>query len=101
MRHLLHASYQKKIKSEPWVSPVLLQTTASAEIISDTQAVRILLSTSPSNQTIVLFLQKKAGKITEINHIDKPDKLHLAGRVNRELGHAVWSEAERRTEPSG
>lgn len=50
---------------------------------------------------IKLFLQEKAGKITEINHIDKPDKLHLAGRVNRVLGHAVWSEAERRTEPSG
>lgn len=47
------------------------------------------------------FLYKKAGKITEINHIDKPDKLHLAGRVNRVPGHAVWSEAERRVEQRG
>lgn len=29
------------------------------------------------------FYRRKLVKITEINHIDKPDKLHLAGRVNR------------------
>lgn len=34
-------------------------------------------------------------KSQKINHIDKPDKLHLAGRVNRELGHAERSEAQR------
>lgn len=48
----------------------------------------------PGQMTLSSFIQE-SWQNCRINHIDKPDKLHLAGRVNRDLGRAVWSGAER------
>lgn len=72
----------------------------SSNINIDTQSLGFSFSLLKLNCQLFFFTPetRKAGKITEINHIDKPDKLHLAGRVNRAAGHAVRSEAERRAE---
>lgn len=79
-------------------SPRTHRRTTIIQNTSDRHTITLLSSLLKLNRQLLsfFFLHEEACKIREINHIDKPDKLHLAGRVNRVPGHAVRSEAERR-----
>lgn len=74
--------------------------------VSSGQTTKILPPSHPpvklNCQVLFFFLlnTRKLAKIRQINHIDKPDKLHLAGRVNKSAGPrgAEWSRAENSAE---